>query len=569
MALYRCAACGSPNVVTDTQTGGVTYNYKKGIVGTVVLGVGGAAAGIESKTQQVYKCQDCGMTLSYSMPENLKNAIDRGLISEDARSFLYAEGFGQLSWSVLRKQYKNIEEGFADRLIADRENRKREGLLAYATATQEEFDKAVDLIVDFERRFSCNGSIYDTLPDDAFSDTKPMTLMEYYVWQDAIALFIENVAKYLRYPLAKYRGLSEHNMKEYFLTYLYEKVRIEYGHYPVFTGFMHCDDFKNYAEDHPFVLYFADKYFGRTWTPFGTMDTKVIPWEPENFGHEIARQSALRSCMTNITLLYKFKDTNGEELIISRKVPRYIVKDGRLAFWRESNPHNRTPDAAGTLEDYFSVYPDKRSEFDSKVAAQKQQVSSKGQVETQVRSLTSAITQNESTIKAKKEEIVRLQNKIFGKKKALAQVDVLENEIRTIQANIDANSAKVKTLQVKLAAIVDDETFYEQLTKDMDNFVVLRWVDDEERIPFWMSEEERRKYKQLHSSLTNMEIQAMIMETLKQIGTEVAFSDILKANTELEDNCTVVKLAVMLRQLNEGGKVQRVERDGKSYYSIT
>ena len=45
MSLYRCAACGSPNVVKDSQAGGVSFNYKKGIVGTVVLGAGGAAAG--------------------------------------------------------------------------------------------------------------------------------------------------------------------------------------------------------------------------------------------------------------------------------------------------------------------------------------------------------------------------------------------------------------------------------------------------------------------------------------------------------------------------------------------
>ena len=50
MSLYRCAACGSPNVVKDSQAGGVSFNYKKGIVGTVVLGAGGAAAGIENKT---------------------------------------------------------------------------------------------------------------------------------------------------------------------------------------------------------------------------------------------------------------------------------------------------------------------------------------------------------------------------------------------------------------------------------------------------------------------------------------------------------------------------------------
>ena len=119
MALHRCAVCGSPNVVTDVQAGGVSYNYKKGIVGTIVLGAGGAVAGIESKNQQIFKCRDCGNTLTYEMPESLRNAIDRGLISEDARSFLYADGYGRLSWSVLRKQYKNIEEGFADRLIAD------------------------------------------------------------------------------------------------------------------------------------------------------------------------------------------------------------------------------------------------------------------------------------------------------------------------------------------------------------------------------------------------------------------------------------------------------------------
>lgn len=56
MSLHRCAACGSQNVVVDTQAGGVSYNYKKGIVGTAVFGVGGAVAGVESKSQEVFKC---------------------------------------------------------------------------------------------------------------------------------------------------------------------------------------------------------------------------------------------------------------------------------------------------------------------------------------------------------------------------------------------------------------------------------------------------------------------------------------------------------------------------------
>ena len=45
VALYRCAACGSPNVVTDIQKEG--YDYVKGAIGTVVLGAGGAVAGLD------------------------------------------------------------------------------------------------------------------------------------------------------------------------------------------------------------------------------------------------------------------------------------------------------------------------------------------------------------------------------------------------------------------------------------------------------------------------------------------------------------------------------------------
>lgn len=52
MALYRCAACGSPNVVTASENGG--FSYSKGIAGAIVFGAPGAVAGINGKTKQVY-----------------------------------------------------------------------------------------------------------------------------------------------------------------------------------------------------------------------------------------------------------------------------------------------------------------------------------------------------------------------------------------------------------------------------------------------------------------------------------------------------------------------------------
>lgn len=477
MALYRCAACGSQNVMTDTQTGGIAYNYKKGAIGTVVLGVGGAAAGIEGKTQTVYKCQDCGITLTYTMPEELKNAIDRGLNSESARASLYMDDGRTLSWSILKKQYKNIGEGLVDRVFAERATASREGLLSYATSTKEDFDKAIDLIVDFERRLSCTatGTIYDRLPPDAFSDTAPMTLVEYFTWQDAINTLIENMAKFLPYPLPKeYRGLHDFRMKEYFLIYLYEKVRETYGHYPEFdVGF--SKEFKDYAEGNPFVLHFADKYFQRTWTPFGTVDKLIHYWTPDDFG-KITLGLRLRSCPAIITIIYKFEDSYGEEILVSRKVPRYTVKDGRLGFWRESNPHNRTPDATGTMEDYFTIYPKKRSEFNEKVATHKKQLAEKGAVEAKLRASELAVSGNQNKIKEMKSEITRLQNKIFGKKAALAKVAEMEQEIRQIEEKSREIEANASVLKNQLEQTLDEEAFYEQLVKEMDYFIAWRWI---------------------------------------------------------------------------------------------
>lgn len=476
MSLYRCAACGSPNVVTDTQAGGVSYNYKKGIVGTAVLGLGGAAAGIESRTQNVFKCQDCGIALTYTMPEKLKNAIDMGLISETYRDFLYVDGIGQLSWGALKRKYKNIEDGLADRIIADRENRQCEGLLSYATATQDEFDKAVDLIVDFERRFSCE-SIYEKLPNDAFSDTKPMTLIEYYAWQDAIALFIENVAKYVSYPLVDYRGLKDYRMKQYFATYLYEKVQIEYGHLPVFTGYKHSEDLKNYASENPFVLYFADKYFQKTWIPFGTTDSKVRPWDPDNFA-DILRERALMHSPSIITIYYRFKDKKGEEISVSHSVPRYIVKDGRIGFWCESNPHNRTPNADVIMEDYFTIYTEKRAEFNAKVATHKQLISNESTFQDKTKSLESLRSGNETSIKTKKSEIVKLQKRIFGKKSALAKAVSLEEEIKQLETQNIELEDNISKFKKQLEQIEDEKFFYEQLVSEMDYFIAWRWVED-------------------------------------------------------------------------------------------
>jgi len=112
------------------------------------LGAGGAAAGIKNQQQQVFKCPDCGMTLSYAMPEEIKQVIDLGVMSLNARAHLKLRG-SPIEWEYLTSKFKNIEFGGADELAMELKQQKdlkekhgMELLRSKGTATQEEFDAA-------------------------------------------------------------------------------------------------------------------------------------------------------------------------------------------------------------------------------------------------------------------------------------------------------------------------------------------------------------------------------------------------------------------------------------------
>lgn len=74
MSLYRCAVCGSPNVVKIEKNDG--FSYSKALAGTVVFGTVGAVAGINGKKTYAYSCPDCGTTLPQPMDSVTKEKID-------------------------------------------------------------------------------------------------------------------------------------------------------------------------------------------------------------------------------------------------------------------------------------------------------------------------------------------------------------------------------------------------------------------------------------------------------------------------------------------------------------
>lgn len=456
MALYRCASCGSPNVITDKQSAGISYDYKKGIVGTAILGVGGAVAGIQNGTQTVYKCQDCGVALTYPMPQDIKIAIDLGVMSEEARHQIKIGGV-PVFWDVLKKKFKNIEEGQADRNIRERNQNRSELLLSYGTATQEEFDNAVDTLAKYRYR--------------------SMEPSEYHAWQNSIRIYIENLPRFLSFPLPeKYRDFYMFSLCDEFLAYLHQQIRAEIN--PDFTLF---DENGNgdkeltaYAASNPFVLAFADQYFINEKHVYIHPFTKKIvePWSAEEFGQKIIQRGRLNSPSRHFDHIWLNYKLEANKLHMSYIAPEQI-EVGEKLYCRQSYKNGEE-----FMEDYFSQYPEKRTEFNEKIAAHQKQISSKPQLQQNLEQLKSRMARSQSKISTAEAEIQRLKGKFFGKKKALAQAEELEKNNQTLREEINKTQAGIESLNKQIAAILDDQAFYHKLVKEMDYFIVWRLVGD-------------------------------------------------------------------------------------------
>ena len=107
MSLYRCAVCGSPNVVKIEKNDG--FSYSKALAGTAVFGTVGAVAGINGKKSYAYSCPDCGRTMPQPMDSITKEKIDLVMTNPDVLvPVLYPNIYNQ--YSYLYKQRENKRE---------------------------------------------------------------------------------------------------------------------------------------------------------------------------------------------------------------------------------------------------------------------------------------------------------------------------------------------------------------------------------------------------------------------------------------------------------------------------
>ena len=464
--LYRCAACGSPHVVETTQTDGIKYDFVKGAIGTVVLGTGGAVAGVTNRTKKAYQCPDCGLTLDHPMPMELKCSIDLGVSSSRMRNGILVGGM-QFTWEEITKQFRNIESGDGDEEIAQGKMSEEELLLSKATATQEEFDRAFDTLHQYATQ--------------KYSTKNLPTKKEYKNAVAALYTVVENCYKYLPpnkiergYKSTPYRGWKNFHLDdcidEYTLFRYYELTGKFMDN--VFTNINDPCDINTIKLKEPFLellfsrYKFEVRYCGlwRYLKSDNSANFKIgIPRAPESdddllfwqvrvlLGGFATEDNSLDNIRTMVAVPTLWTDEDG-----------FYYTDWAFPDTPLFQAENRQESALQT-QLFFDNFPEKKAEYDELLNEYRTALQTynraKEEAKATVQQIEEKIKVNEEKIVAfapqKKEytqQINTLSAKIFGKAKAQAEIERLQGLLSEIEQQEEQLSAENKALSESLEA---------------------------------------------------------------------------------------------------------------------
>lgn len=102
----RCWKCGSKNV-TVTVMNEQSYSIRKGVAGALLFGPGGAAMGVNGKSEEKvkYVCQACGEISSVCMAESMSKQIDEAIAEEYLVSLTsLKQSFPNIEWEFSRNE---------------------------------------------------------------------------------------------------------------------------------------------------------------------------------------------------------------------------------------------------------------------------------------------------------------------------------------------------------------------------------------------------------------------------------------------------------------------------------
>lgn len=466
MSLYRCAGCGSKNVSVDTQSGGIKYNYVKGAVGTVLLGTGGAAAGITNKEQQVYKCSDCGVTLTYPMPEDIKVLVDLGVDYVEQRDRLSLQGIS-VPWSFLTSKYKNIESGMVDAEIARKKAHGIEVLKMFGSATEEEFMNATTYILQFYAR--TDDKFYEIKPDFYYSEWNLPSLADYLKFLSSLDLFFHKYFRFRSYEVAP-EGLEKLVLKRFLSTYVFiHYCNATRKHCLYKYGLENSENFERFVFSKPFISELVIYYF--TYIDKADYYVKFIKNKQTcQFCSDLFTSVLDRCC--------GLFDIEGFIL------PLFQIKNGTLYYHNKSFVRQSNYIEIDELRnEYFSIYPDKKKEYKKKISdneTRKKEITQKiNEQKEQLEKLEQIVKDEKKKVTNNQALIANLRKKIFGKKKAAEEIQELESAIANSNSIIETNMNELNSLKkTKYEKPEDDKIFYSRLYAEYDYFLIWNQIDE-------------------------------------------------------------------------------------------
>lgn len=515
MSQYRCMYCGSPNVVTQREKDG--FSYTKAIEGTIVFGAVGAVAGVNGKEKTVYKCRDCGMTADSPMLPKLQAMIDLGVDIPGARERLEVDGL-KIEWDVLKKQYKNIESGYADDFIKSRKEDIATVLNKRATASKAVFDKAVDTVKE---------NNHNAYPQET------MTAEKYSTFLDAIVIVIENLYKYIP-PQAFKRGeftyaeeIEYRNVKielqDWFNLYVYIVYYRDNGKFISLTE--PEKKVKEFFKD-PFLQSFYKAYVDILWRDwnrpmYGTRTTLDLTEDKcaEKMVEKLGRTSIGSGGVARVAVLLihvKLKEiAELKELVeinypfqhifsAAIGIPKYIIKDGRLCIIK-NHKNLRYNDLDHIIREYFKHFPKKKREYEKMLSEWKKEAEEYVSLKAQYKELQEKMKKDPNKVIAGKQaalstkiknkeemqkKVESLEKKRFGKKKAEIKIQelsvciketdtkikALERDIAALKRDYEEAEPLSKILEAKMRAHETDKDFALRLFEKFDNFVIWEQV---------------------------------------------------------------------------------------------
>ena len=414
MSMYRCATCGSPNVLKSEQNDG--FSYKKAIVGTAVFGNIGAVAGINGKHSVTYHCPDCGFQSTTTMDDVTKAVIDTLITIPDVFERTNPDLLRR--YSYLRKemaQYKSGNESKIERATYVPESNNPYDI------TEEQFREATRLFYN-----TMNGFDSWLAPTVVFYEGKlvwrntsfsPKPIEEYIKAFEVLPIIYNGLVAYshLTYnDTDTGNGLSRLRLKDAVLLY----VLTEYG---------------NMTMPDLYALCRSNRYMGKVFDVFKLEkerpDLGVFP--------DWAMWAKNRMLTWRDTFIRVGKLKNDSYLPSTENEvmsPRLFLINGSLYT------------NIGKEKQFLLDHPEYESEIAQKKAVvdslqfkivEIKSIISKNESQTIV-ALRKQLSEKQESLQTKEQEVERLKKKIFGHKKAMQQAEDIEREIATIKEDIES-----------------------------------------------------------------------------------------------------------------------------------